>query len=88
MPEKQYAFDAVLQKVPDLDAAYVEFPYDVRQEFGQGRVKVHATFDGVPYDGSLVRMGTPGHIIGVLKAIRKQIGKQPGDMVHVTIERR
>lgn len=88
MPEKQYAFDAVLQKAPDLDAAYVEFPYDVRQEFGQGRVKVHATFDGVPYDGSLVRMGTPGHIIGVLKAIRKQIGKQPGDRVHVTIERR
>ena len=88
MPGKRYAFDAVIQKVPDLDGAYVEFPYDVRQEFGRGRVKVHATFDGIPYDGSLVRMGTPGHIIGVLKEIRRQLGKQPGDSIHVTIEQR
>lgn len=88
MRGKRYAFDAVIQKAPDMDAAYVEFPYDIRQEFGQGRVKVHATFDGEPYDGSLVRMGTPGPIIGVLKEIRGRIGKQPGDTVHVTIERR
>ena len=79
MPGKRYAFDAVIQKVPDLDGAYVEFPYDVRQEFGRGRVKVRATFDGIPYDGSLVRMGTPGHIIGVLKEIRRQLGKQPAN---------
>ncbi len=86
--EKQYEFDAVIQKVPDVDGAYVEFPYDVKAEFGKGRVKVHATFDGVDYDGSLVRMGTPCHIIGILKEIRKQIGKQPGDTVHVTIRER
>ncbi len=49
----------MIQKVPDLDSAYVEFPYDVRQEFGKGRVKVCATFDGVPYEGSLVRMNPP-----------------------------
>lgn len=60
MNETIYRFEAVLQKVPDLNGAYVEFPYDVRAEFGKGRVKVHATFDGQPYDGSLVRMGTPG----------------------------
>lgn len=86
MNSKRYAFDAVLMKVPDIDGAYVEFPYDVRAEFGKGRVKVRATFDGVPYDGSLVRMGTPGHIIGVRKEIRSEIGKQPGDVVRVTIE--
>lgn len=80
-----YEFDAELLAVPDIDGAYVEFPYDVREEFGRGRVKVHATFDGVPYDGSLVRMGTPGHIIGVRRDIQACIGKQPGDIVHVTI---
>lgn len=85
MARESYEFDAKLQKVPDLDGAYVEFPFDVREEFGRGRVKVHATFDGVPYDGSLVRMGTPGHVIGVRKDIRAQIGKQPGDVVRVTI---
>lgn len=63
----------------------MEFPLDVRAEFGKGRVKVHAEFDGVPSDGSLVRMGTPGHIIGVKKEIREQLGKQPGDSVRVVL---
>lgn len=80
-----YRFEAVLQKVPDIDGAYIDFPYDVRVLFGKGRVKVHAEFDGVPYDGLLVRMGTPNHIIGVRKDIRSKIGKQPGDRVQVTV---
>ena len=80
-----YEFDAVIRKVPDIDGAYVEFPHDVQALFGKGRVKVAATFDGVPYAGSLVRMGTPGHILGMRKDIRAQIGKQPGDTVHVTV---
>ena len=88
MKDEIYAFDAVIQKVPDMDGAYVEFPYDVRAEFGKGRVKVHATFDGAAYDGSLVRMGTPGHIIGLRRDIRALIGKGPGDTVHVTIRER
>ena len=88
MNETIYRFEAVLQKVPDLNGAYVEFPYDVRAEFGKGRVKVHATFDGQPYDGSLVRMGTPGHILGVRRDIRAKIGKQPGDVVSVTVQER
>ena len=33
-------------------------------------------------------MGTPWHIIGVRKDIRTKIGKQPGDIVHVTLEER
>lgn len=81
-----YTFDAVIQKVPDIDGAYVEIPFDVRQVFGKRRVKVHATFDGAPYDGSLVQMGTPGHILGLRKDIRAAIGKQAGDRVHVTIQ--
>lgn len=85
---KVYTFDAVIKKVPDLDGAYVEIPFDVRAEFGKGRVPVHATFDGEPYDGSLVRMQTPGHIIGIRKDIRAKIGKQPGQTVHVTIMER
>ena len=88
MNPKCYEFDAVIQKVPDLDGAYIEFPYDVRAEFGRGRVKVHATFDGAPYDGSLVRMGTEAHILGIRKDIRAKIGKQPGERVHVTVTER
>jgi hypothetical protein len=83
-----YEFDAEIKKVPDIDGAYVEIPFDVKTEFGKGRVPVSATFDGEPYDGSLVRMGTPCHILGIRKEIRAKIGKQPGDTVHVTLRER
>ena len=62
---KIYEFDAEIQKVPDIDGAYVEIPFDVKKEFGKGRVPVKAWFDGILYYGSLVRMGTPCHIIGI-----------------------
>lgn len=81
-------FDAVILQNEDMDAAYVEVPFDIKAMFGKGRLLVHATFDGVPYDGQIVKMGTPCYIIGVRKDIRKKIGKTFGDVVHVTyIER-
>ena len=86
--EETYQFDGEIKAVPGLDGAYVEIPFDVRETFGRGRVPVHATFDGVPYDGQVVRMGTPCHIIGICKEIRRQIGKGPGDLVHVTLRER
>lgn len=51
MKEKIYEFDAIIKKVEDIDGAYVEIPFDVKKEFGKGRVYVHAWFDDVPYDG-------------------------------------
>ena len=54
---KEYQFHAIIQQNGDMDASYIIFPYDLRAEFGKGRVKVHATFDGAPYDGSIVNMG-------------------------------
>ncbi|MDB1678052.1 MULTISPECIES: DUF1905 domain-containing protein [Enterococcus] len=74
--------------------AYVVFPYDIRKEFGAGRVKVQAMFDGVSYEGSIVNMGVKRedgsicYILGVRKDIRKKIGKDIGDRVSVTIEQR
>ncbi|MDL2258274.1 DUF1905 domain-containing protein [Eubacteriales bacterium OttesenSCG-928-K08] len=83
-----YEFDAIIIKNPDMDAAYVELPFDAKEVFGKGRVLVHATFDGEPYDGQVVKMGTPCHIIGIRKDIRAKIKKQPGDSVHVTLTER
>lgn len=85
---KVYEFDAEIKKVPDIDGAYVEIPFDVKAEFGKGRVHVIATFDGVSYEGSVVKMGTPCHIIGIRKDIRAKIGKQPGDIIRVAITER
>lgn len=94
MIAKTYEFDAVIKKVPDQDGAYLEIPFDVKATFGKGRVPVHATFDGEPYDGSIVNMGVKNadgsvcHIIGIRKEIRAKIDKQPGDAVRVTIKER
>jgi hypothetical protein len=92
---KNYEYDAViLPSESGRGGAYVPFPYDIREEFGKGRVKVHATFDGEPYDGSIVNMGVSNedgsvcYVIGILKDIRGKIGKQPGDTVRVTIKER
>ena len=85
---KVYEFEAQIKKVPDIDGAYIEIPFDVKEEFGKGRVPVTATFDGEPYEGSLVKMKTPCHIIGIRKEMRAKIGKQPGDIIKVTIRDR
>ena len=92
MKQKVYEFTAVIEPVPDRHGAFVRFPWDIRGEFGRGRIRVRATFDGTPSEGSLVNMGvknTDGsvcYIIGVRKDIQAQLGKGPGDAVHVTIQ--
>ena len=53
---KQYEYDAVIHELPEKGGSYVVFPWNIREEFGKGRVKVHATFDSIPYDGSIVNM--------------------------------
>lgn len=54
---KRFEYDTALHEIPDKGGAYVVFPWNIREEFGKGRVKVHAEFDGLPYDGSIVNMG-------------------------------
>ena len=71
---------------PGGGGAFVTVPFDVEKTFGKKRVKVNATIDGEPYRGSLVRMGTPNHMLLVLKEIRQKIGKTFGDEVDVTLE--
>lgn len=91
---KQFEFDAVLHEIPEKGGAYVIFPWNIREVFGKGRVKVHAMFDGIHYDGSIVNMGVKDaegnicYIIGVLKSIRKELDKAAGDTIHVIIEER
>lgn len=94
MKQKTYEYESQIYNADKKGGAYVVFPYDIREEFGKGRVKVHATFDGEAYDGSIVNMGVKNadgsvcYIIGLRKDIRAKIGKQPGDVVAVTIRER
>lgn len=79
-------FSAVIKKHEGIDGAYVEIPFDVQAVFGSKRVKVVARFDGKEYRGSIVRMGGC-FLIGLTQAIRKEIGKNPGDTVEVELEK-
>ena len=84
MNTKIYEFDAMIEAVPEKGGAYIRF--------GKGRVKANITFDGEPYCGSIVNMGVKNadgsvcYIIGIRKEIRNKIGKQPGDIVFVTVQ--
>ncbi|MBJ8339886.1 MULTISPECIES: YdeI/OmpD-associated family protein [Antrihabitans] len=67
--------------------AYVAVPAAVVDALGGGgRIPVEATFDGIPYKGSVVDMGA-GPCLGILKSIRNELSKHPGDSVLVTVER-
>jgi hypothetical protein len=82
---KTYKFNAVIN-AGEGGGAGVTFPYSVEKEFGtRGSVPVKATFDGIDYSGSLMNCGDGRHTLGMLKAIREQIGKGPGDTVSVVV---
>ena len=81
-------FNATILQNENMDAAYVEVPYDIKKLFGKSRLLVNAAFDGIAYRGQVVKMGTPCYIIGVTKQIRRQIGKSFGDTVEVVFQER
>ena len=86
-----HRFTSIIIQNDDMDAGYIVVPVDIRKEYGVGRLKVEAAFDGVPYSGSVVNMGVKDadgnicYIIGITKAIRQKIGKTFGDSVEVAI---
>ena len=89
---KTYQFDAPIQAATiGKGGAYVACPFDIRDLFGKGRVKVHATFDEVAYNGSSVNMGVKNldgsicYILGIRKDIRAKLHKSIGDVVAVTV---
>ena len=87
-----HQFTATVERSGDMDAAYVRVPIDIKKEYGKGRLKVQATFDGEPYSGSVINMGVKNddgsvcYIIGIPQAIRKKIDKTFGDEVEVVME--
>ncbi len=80
------SFESTIEGAP-RGGAYVRIPDDVVEALGGGgRVPVKASFDGLEYRGSIVRMGGES-VLGVLKEIRQKLGKELGDSVSVTVKR-
>ena len=71
----------------DGGGAWVEVPGEGIAALGEGgRIPVHATFDGIAYQGSIASMGGC-MALGILKSIRTELSKGDGDRVTVTVER-
>ena len=82
---KKHTFSATILNAGG-GGAFVEVPFDVEATFGSKRPKVKALIEGVPYRGTLVRMGSENHILIILKGIREQVGKTFGDEIKVSVE--
>lgn len=88
----KFEYDEIIHEVPVSGGAYVIFPWNIREVFGKGRVKINAKFDGIPYSGSIVNMGVKDsagnicYVIGILKSIREKLGKKDGDSLHIIVE--
>lgn len=80
-------FSAIIQQNGEMNAAFVEFPFSTEELFNKkGQVKIKALFDGnVEYRGSLAKMKSDCHILGLTQEVRKQLGKTFGDEVSVSL---
>lgn len=87
MENKTIQFSAIIQQNADMNAAFVEFPFSTEELFNKkGQVKIKALFDDkVEYRGSLVKMKSDCHILGLTQAVRKQLNKTFGDSVAVSL---
>jgi hypothetical protein len=62
---------------------------DVAELFGtRGLVKVRGVINGQPFESALMAQGDGTHRLPVKAELRKAIGKDAGDTVHVRIDER
>ncbi|MDQ1856677.1 YdeI/OmpD-associated family protein [Chryseobacterium sp. WLY505] len=87
MKLKPIEFTAIIQQNGEMNAAFVEFPFSTEELFHKkGQVKIKALFDDkIEYRGSLAKMKSDCHILGLTQEIRKKLGKTFGDEVSVSL---
>lgn len=87
MENKEIFFDAIIKQNGNMNAAFVEFPFSTEELFNKkGQIKIKAIFDDkVEYRGSLAKMKSDFHILGLTQEIRKQLGKTFGDEILVSL---
>ncbi|WP_142723467.1 YdeI/OmpD-associated family protein [Chryseobacterium sp. ON_d1] len=87
MNSQPLLFKAMIQQNGEMNAAFVEFPFSTEELFSKkGQVKIKVVFDEkVEYRGSLTKMKSDCHILGLTQEVRKQLGKTFGDEVSVSL---
>lgn len=87
MKSEAIQFSAIIKQNGNMNAAFVEFPFSTEKLFGKkGQVKIKALFDdAIEYRGSLAKMKSDCHILGLTQEVRNQLGKTFGDEVSVSL---
>lgn len=81
--------EATLQKGGNPGAWTCVVMDDVPELFGtRGLVKIRGEIDRQPFTGALMAQGDGTHRLPVRSALRKAIGQEAGDTVHVRIDER
>ena len=80
-------FEAEIKQNGTMNAAVVDFPFSTEELFGKkGQVKIKVLLDEiVEYRGSLAKMKSNCHLLGLTQEVRKQLGKTFGDKVTVKL---
>ena len=87
MTQDYLAFEGIIEQHGEINAAFIRFPFSTEELFGKkGQVKIKVLLDGkVEYRGSLAKMKSNFHMLGLTQEVRKQLGKTFGDKVTVKL---
>lgn len=87
MTQDYIAFTGIILQHENMNAAYLKFPFSVEETFNKkGQVKIKAIFDNkVEYRGSLAKMKSDFHKLGLTQEVREKLGKSFGDEVSVKL---
>jgi hypothetical protein len=84
----KYEFDAEIKRIEGkIQWSVFYFPESAAERFGsKGNIPVKITVDGHPFDHTLLGSRN-GHYLVYNEFIRRAVGKDMGDIVHVTLEK-
>ena len=87
MHQDYISFNGIIEQHGEINAAFIKFPCSTEELFGKkGQVKIKVLLDGkVEYRGSLAKMKSDCHMLGLTQEVRKNLGKSFGDVVSVKL---